>query len=130
LCGSEAGCTFDSCCSLTAPSPSAGTCVHVAITRAVAESTSVFLGQTLAPQGQGGWLGWWTHQGEQADPSYLAVAVERKRRCWYVKEVEGEESHKRTHHNLCMIRQLCHICFLFFVVITLLVGEKLCRIIF
>ena len=62
--------------SLTAPSPSAGTCVRVAITRAAAESTSVFLGQTLAPQGQGDWLGWCTHQQEQTDPSYLAVAVE------------------------------------------------------
>ena len=76
MCGSWVGCTFDSHCSLTAPSPSAGTCVRVAITRAAAESTSVFLGQTLPPWGQGGWLEWWIHQGEQADPSYLAVAVE------------------------------------------------------
>ena len=42
---------------LTAPSPSAGTSVRVAITRAAAESTSVFLGQMLAPQGQLGLLG-------------------------------------------------------------------------
>ena len=58
----------------TAPSPSAGICGRVATTRAAAESAFVSLGQMFGPRGQGGWAGWWIHQGGQADPSYL-VAV-------------------------------------------------------
>ena len=57
--------------SLTAPSPFAGICMHVATKRAAAESAFFSL---LAPKGQGGWAGWWIRQREQVDPSYL-VAV-------------------------------------------------------
>ena len=47
--------------SLTAPSPSAGICVRVAITQAAAESVFASLGQMFGPRGRGGWAGWWPY---------------------------------------------------------------------
>jgi len=49
--------------------------VHVAIAQAAAESVFASLGQTFAPQRQGGWVAAWIHQGEQVDPTYLAEAA-------------------------------------------------------
>jgi len=62
MCGSEEGCTAGTPHSLGAPSPFAGTCVHVIKARAAAESASFSQDLTLALQSYGSLEhleGWW-----------------------------------------------------------------------